>query len=68
MVVKLSQNMSKYEIRSYFKRWLSRHIELLPYRPFLCRETDSGDLYRFQGVTPLLSLWVDSYFQSLLDL
>jgi len=53
--------MSRYEIRSHFKRWLSRHIELFPYRPFLCEETDLGDLYRFQGVTPLLSLWVDSY-------
>ena len=55
------QIIPKYSIRTYFRRWLDEHIHLFPQHPFLCKETEEGDLYWFQGVTLLLSLWVDSY-------
>ena len=45
----------------YFKLWMNDYKHLFKKEPFLVDENERGVLYRFKGVTPLLSLWVDKY-------
>ncbi len=44
-----------------FKLWMEEYKHLFKNEPILVEETEKGVRYKFKGVSPLLSLWVDDY-------
>ena len=45
----------------YFKLWMRENSQFFKNEPFLVEDSDRGVLYRFKGVTPFLSSWVEEY-------